>query len=171
MAATGTSSGYLTTPALVEGVLLADYDFNQNPDLTPFIATADAMIPTLIACAARKCIALDPALLVTLETWLAGHAYVMSDQNYSERRTLRASGKFQGQTGKGLEGSKYGQMAMMMDPSGCLRNASTNSRARLHWGGKRCQITYWYYWNGGSNCWCQGEGQCPYPPYGTSCFF
>lgn len=132
-----------TNSALVEGVLLADYDFAQNPDLTPFITAASAIIDQAVVCAARKRIALDPNTLLEMETWLAAHLYGCSDQPYSSRHTLRASGQFQGETKQGLEGTKYGQMAMRLDPSGCLTNIDKSGRMRVFWGGRACQGQWW----------------------------
>ncbi len=123
----------VVTPEEVEGILLADYDFTESPNLAPFIAAATAMVGQAVECAARKRIIIPDVTLGLMVTWLAGHLYGCSDQPYKSRHTLRAGGNFQGRTGLGFDGTKYGQMAMTLDPSGCLTNINKSARARAFW--------------------------------------
>jgi len=128
----------LTTAALVQGVLAAgkDYDLDLNPDLTPYITAADSMIPQLQQCAARRGISMSDAQWAVVETWLAAHLYCMSDQTYRARSTSKASGQFGGDWGLNLDGTKYGQNAVMFDVSGCLNAYGKRLVARAAWLGK-----------------------------------
>lgn len=145
-----------TNSDAVIGILQADYDFVKSTPLTPYIETASSIIDWMLWCARQKRIpigALNPELS---ERWLAAHMYVMMDQTYQMRSTLRASGQFQGQTGMMLMASKYGQMAIATDISGCLNNVDKQSRVRAFWGGRPfCAQTPW---------WLRGRGCCPFPP-------
>ena len=122
-----------TTSSEVQGVLLADYNSNTSPDLTPFITIANLMVTRVATCAATKGKTLSTDELLMLETLLAAHAYQQSDQGYTSRSTGGASGSFQGQTGMYLEGSKYGQLALNLDYSGCLAAISKRQTAGGSW--------------------------------------
>lgn len=126
-----------TTTTDVKSVLMEDYDTIDNPSLTPFIDTASAFVDQVVVCATRKGITLDDTLLELIERWLAAHCYSMSDQPYSSRSNLRASGSFQGQTGKYFEATKYGQTAVSLDHSGCLAALGEERKvARGRWLGR-----------------------------------
>jgi hypothetical protein len=126
-----------TTPAAVEEVLIDDYDSINTPSLEGFIETASAIVDRVVECATRKGTTLSTAEKELIERWLSAHLYGMSDQPYKARSTLRASGQFQGETGMYLEATKYGQMAVVLDPSGCLNNLGKKNKVRAFWIGKR----------------------------------
>jgi len=111
-----------TDSAAVKAILAGgrDYDTKKNPSLDPYIEWADAIIDDVVECASDDGITIDDARAKKLCGWLAAHAYKMSDQQFSSKSTGGASASFGGQTGKYLEATKYGQMALMLDPSGCL---------------------------------------------------
>ena len=133
-----------TTELAVKGILLDDYDTLTNPSLTPFILTASIITDRIVTCATSDGYTLTTDEKELIERWLSAHFYVMSDQNYSEKRTADAQGKFQGITKMRLEASKYGQTALILDPSGCLESLSSRSRASAFWLGKPVsdQIAY-----------------------------
>lgn len=126
-----------TNPDLVKSVLLADYDSVGHPSLLPFITAANRLVTRVSTCATNKNMSLSTGLLTDIETWLAAHFYVMSDRAFSEEKSLSASGKYQGQTGKGLEASSYGQTAMILDYSGCLSAIDKNKIVSVKWLGKK----------------------------------
>lgn len=109
-----------TTAAKVKSILLDDFDSVDEPSLTAFIETACVMVNRVETCAITRGKSLTVAELELVERWLAAHCYAMSDQPLSSKSTEGASGNFQGQTGMYLEATKYGQMAMKIDWSGCL---------------------------------------------------
>lgn len=125
-----------TTSSAVEQVLLGDYASDSSPSLTPFIEAASAVVDRVETCSDDKEIALSDAELELIERWLAAHFYAMTDQPYAETETLTSRAKFQGQTGMGLDASKYGQMAKVLDYSGCLAEVG-NPRVGGFWLGRR----------------------------------
>lgn len=135
-----------TNSASVIGILISgkQYDAKTAPSLTPFIDTAASIVDDVVACAAKKEIVLTSTKLELIERWLAAHAYAHADQLYSSSSAGGASGSFQGQTGMHLESTQYGQMAMNLDSSGCLRAINKGARAGVTWLGKppSSQIPY-----------------------------
>lgn len=116
-----------------------DYSLSRAPSLTRFIAMASSVVDRVETCAGGKDITLTDTELEQIECALAAHFFCMSDQTYASRSTGGASGSFHGQTGMYLEGTKYGQMALSLDYSGCLGAiASGNQRktASMAWLGK-----------------------------------
>lgn len=130
-----------TTETAVKGVLRlgsegGDYDDANNPDLSPYIDSASLIVDRLVTRASNKGFTLTTNEKEMIERWLAAHSYVMSDQTYASRSTSRASASFHGQTGMGLDASKYGQYAKALDPSGCLATLFYGKRAGGFWLGK-----------------------------------
>lgn len=123
-----------TNSTAVEGILLADYDSGNS--LTPFIEAASLIIDRVETCADDKELPLTDTELEMIERWLAAHLYVMSDQNEAETETLSSRVKYQGQTAMHLDSSKYGQTAMVMDFSGCLKELGA-PRVSAFWLGRR----------------------------------
>lgn len=125
-----------TTSVLVQGVLGREYDSVNSPDLTPYMAVASSVVDQIVLCAARKGVTISAADQTLLQTWIGAHAYQMADPGYSSRSTLSASGQFQGQTGMRFEMTRFGQMALTLDPSGCLENIGKRQKASFVWTGK-----------------------------------
>lgn len=114
-----------TDEELVKGVLRDDYGPKRDgtlPDLTPDIRSANLIVDQVVVCAADKGFILGEDLLAELETQLAAHSYKLSDPAYKTRTTGRSSGSFEGETGMYLEGTKYGQQAMVLDYTSCLKS-------------------------------------------------
>lgn len=127
-----------TTSAAVQGVLRlgsegGDYNDIHSPSLTPYIDLATAIVDRVETCAIAKGLTLTSTELELIERWLAAHYYVCSDQTRASKSTEGASASYHGQTGKGLESSRYGQAALDVDYSGCLAAISTRARATLDW--------------------------------------
>lgn len=121
-----------TTPSKVKEVLMRDYDDVLAPSLTPFIDAASLIVDDLEAAADE---APASARLALVETWLAAHAYVQSDQPYEEEWVGKAKATYQakGKLGQGLAGSKYGRFAAELDTTGYLAGliASAEGKRRL----------------------------------------
>lgn len=119
-------------------------DYDGVRDLSPFIETASALVDDVVDCASEKDITISDTRAELIERWLAAHAYALSDQTYKSKSTDSASASFHGETGKGIESTKYGQMALSLDPSGCLKELSAGVRVEMIWGGKPVseQIAY-----------------------------
>lgn len=112
-----------TNATRVKDVLMSDYGPKSNgqlPTLEPFIRVANLITTRVNACATENDITLSTEELIEIETWLAAHAYSCSDQVAQSRSEAGASMSFGGILGEMLKSSKYGQMALMVDYSGCL---------------------------------------------------
>lgn len=125
-----------TTSSAVQGVLLRDYDTANSPSLTPFIDSASTIVDRVAACAAVKGKTLSTTELELIERWLAAHSYAMSDQTLSSKVTVDAEAIFHGRTGMYLEATKYGQMALSLDYSGCLNAIGQRKTAGGFWLGR-----------------------------------
>ncbi len=121
-----------TTVEQVLALLGVNYDTSSNPDLQQFIDMAAMFIDRVEACAAAKGITLTEEELEMLERIWACHLYTKMDPLYSSKSTLSASGSFV----QGKEAERYKDMAIMMDPSGCVKSLSSSSSARMLWLGK-----------------------------------
>lgn len=127
-----------TSESLVRGLLLKDYDNATSPDLAPFIDSAGALVDQVVACGVRKEVTVTNALAELIERWLAAHAYCMNDPQYSEKQTGRSKGVYLGDKNvKGLEGSRYGQHAKLLDPTGYLRSLDKTGAVGIQWLGLR----------------------------------
>jgi hypothetical protein len=113
-----------------------DYDDRNNPTLTPYITAANLLVTRVLTCATAKGVPLTDDEALVLETWLAAHGYALSDQPYAEKSTQRSKGVFQGRTGMRLEATKYGQMALDLDPSGCLAAVTKKQTVGMSWLGR-----------------------------------
>lgn len=124
-----------TSEDLVKGVLLTDW--GDENDLTPFIAAASALVDRVKACSVLKNYTLSDSATGSecelIERWLAAHLYVQSDQNEASKTAGKGSAQFQGQTGMALDASKYGQMAKLIDASGCLTNLEKRQLPSFGW--------------------------------------
>jgi hypothetical protein len=110
-----------TNALLVREVMAPGKDYDGRSSLTPFILKASLIVNRVAICATSKGTPLSVEELLVMETWLAAHNYCCSDNKPANKSTSGASGSYQGQTGKGIEGTTYGLGALESDPSGCLR--------------------------------------------------
>lgn len=118
---------------------MSDYGPKSDGTLPPldrFIKAANLITTRVYECSVRAELALSDEELLEIETWLTCHFYVQSDQVSASRSEAGASMSFQGQLGMGIENSKYGQTALSMDYSGCLRKVLKGQRASGAWLGK-----------------------------------
>ncbi|MCK9569338.1 hypothetical protein M0R72_10410 [Candidatus Pacearchaeota archaeon] len=65
---------------------------------------------------------LTDALLAQIEMFLAAHLYAHRDQQYANESRGGASATYQGQFGMGLDSTRWGQTAKMLDVTGYLAN-------------------------------------------------
>lgn len=128
---------YRTTEDAVKGILGGNYDTVAAPSLAPFLRSANVLTNRLYTAAVEESLEVSTAELAEIECYLAAHFYMQSDKGYAARSNLSASATFQGQTGKGLESSDYGQQAMLLDPTGFLTDAGKTVNVGAFWGGTR----------------------------------
>ena len=127
-----------TTVGKVQNILAAGEDYNGETSLQPYVDAATLLVTRVAACAVERGRDLTSDELEMIERWLAAHCYVQSDQTYASKSTSKASASFHGQTGLRLDNSKYGQMALALDTSGCLQALTAVQRqvASAFWLGK-----------------------------------
>ncbi len=123
-----------TTAEAVKAILLDNYDGSAN--LNEVIDIANVLTTEVSTCASTRGVTMSAALLTKIEGFLAAHFYGHGDQFFQQKQTEKARATFQGETGKGLESTQYGQAAITMDISGCLAAFDKGSRATMAWGGK-----------------------------------
>lgn len=70
--------------------------------------------------------------LAEIERWFTAHLIAATrEQQIAKAGAGGASVTYQGVTGKGLESTMYGQQVIALDPTGMLRSALSNRRAKL----------------------------------------
>lgn len=106
----------------VRGIIDSDADLS----VAPFINTANAL--TDYVSDQDSASSLGSALLKQIELFLSAHFYEHLDPQYASQSTEKASATYQGQFKLGLEGSKWGQTAMMLDVSGTLAGLNRGRR-------------------------------------------
>ena len=102
-----------TTEAAVEAIIETDV----NIDLSPFIATANALVTTHCA---EKNSSYTATELELIERWLAAHCYCVRDPRSTQDDLGKLSSTYQSKVDLGLSTSHYGQMAMLLDWYGGL---------------------------------------------------
>tara|TARA_R110000851_G_scaffold9428_1_gene35055 strand:- start:347 stop:742 length:396 start_codon:yes stop_codon:yes gene_type:complete len=95
-------------------------------EIQPFIRTASLLVDEHLA---DYLPVITTDLLAEIETYLAAHFVTLWDPRTSEETAGNTSFKYEGSAnGPGLESSKYGQMAKLLDPSGRLSQLSNPNR-------------------------------------------
>jgi len=83
--------------------------------VTPFISAANLTVTQHLS---GKGLSSD--LLKEIERWLAAHFAAMADPRVSQESVAGAAWTYEGQTGLGLDSTRYGQQAKLLDPTGTL---------------------------------------------------
>ena len=91
-------------------------------DLDAFILPASQLVDRVAAADSS----LAAAALEEIECWLAAHFTSMRDPRASKSAVGPTSFTYEGKTGMGLEFTRYGQMALLMDSSGTLAKLGKN---------------------------------------------
>jgi len=101
-----------TTDELVQGIIEVD----SNIVLDPFMTAANALINTIATDSGHS-----EEGLQLIETWLAAHFYAMRDPRSVQEAAGDVQVTYQSKVDLNLSTSHYGQMAMVLDTSGLLR--------------------------------------------------
>jgi hypothetical protein len=101
---------FRTTDTLVRGIIETD-----TADLTPFIRPANILVNKGPATKIT-----DDDQLTEIETWLSAHFCCMLDPRTEASKVGPIWDKFESKVDVGLEMSRYGQQAMLLDTSGML---------------------------------------------------
>lgn len=113
-------SAYLFRVTEDEVEALFDY-VESSIDLTPFIAAAYYMVNQHVQDHVD-----DDDLLKEIERWLAAHFLAMRQKQTTKEDISGAiSETYEGKYGLGLDFTRYGQQAKILDPTGNLSKAGT----------------------------------------------
>jgi hypothetical protein len=116
-------------PRIVDADVTAIIKHNSDIALTAFIAAASVIVDRVVTCASDRGKALTEAEAEAMEAWIAAHLYAVRDQQYQSKTTGDASATFQGRTALSLDGTQWGQMAKLLDPSGCLADQDKEAQS------------------------------------------
>lgn len=127
---------FRTTQELVAGVLVNSMD-EEDDDLEPFIATANILVTRVCAPAVDGDgnLVYGAADLEMIERWLAAHFYKIP--NPADLRTqvsMNASNQIESKVDLGLDVTRWGQMAKVLDTAGGLAMIDNKSENRRGWG-------------------------------------
>lgn len=123
-----------TTEAEVKAIVETDVTIS----LTPFLAVATSLVDVI----AEQSASPDADRLTLIETWLAAHFYCQRDVRPSAERAGPVSMNYESVIALGLNNTRYGQMAIVLDTSGYLSSllSATAGRPRrtvgVYWAGK-----------------------------------
>jgi len=109
-----------TTTAEVKKIIDTDLT-----DLDAFILPAGQLADQVAAADSS----LAAAILEEIECWLAAHFTSMRDQQAVKSTVGPTSFTYSGKTGMGLEFTRYGQMALLLDTTGTLRGLGRRKTA------------------------------------------
>lgn len=121
-----------TTVTAVAGVLARNWDGTTG--LQPFIDAASSIVDDAVTNDEDGVLNSNNTELI--ERWLAAHFYHCSDPVYQGKNSNKAGGQFQGTSAMAMDGSRYGQMAKRLDPSGWLEAVDSKGVIGAAWLGK-----------------------------------
>lgn len=122
-----------TTVGAIKELLDINYDTVNNPSLNPYLLMASAFVDRVIDCATEKGISLTTTEKELLERAMGAHFYTKTDPVYQSRSTLSASGSF---VRDPKTPEPYKDMAISLDPSGCVAALLNRQTASGFWLGK-----------------------------------
>ncbi len=95
-------------------------------DLDPFIDCTNVLVGPDGCDLASK--GLEAETICCISVYLAAHLVTVSDPRVASSRASGHAVTFEGMTKLGLESSKFGQMAKLLDPTGCLAGLDREGR-------------------------------------------
>lgn len=129
-----------TTAALIKGIVEVDSEEFPDASLLPFIEAANVLVTEKCASTTP---AYDEARLTMIETWLAGHFYVVRARLIGSEGVAGISTSYNFSAGMYLAGSPQGQAALALDTNGGL--ARLNSQTVAGTLGSKAQASYLGY--------------------------
>lgn len=108
-----------TTPELVRGIVETD----GTTDLEPFILAAESLVTEVCEPAGYS-----DERLELIERWLSAHFYQIFDTPTSSEKAGSVSESKQYHIELGLNQTRYGQQAMLLDTKGGLRSVNSGKR-------------------------------------------
>lgn len=117
-----------TTQDLVIGILGRDYDTDKTPDIAQYMLAANVLVSRVVALAAKQNYFLSDdgidSEAEVIERWLSAHFYQASDKGLMSSSNIAGGGTHEGRLDMGLNLTRYGQNAMILDTSGVLKAIS-----------------------------------------------
>ena len=110
-----------TTSVAVQSLIEVDASIS---DLSPYIATASVLVDRVAAADAT----VSADLLEMIERWLAAHFVSIRSPAIASESAGPVSASYQYSVGQHLDGTMYGQQALLLDPTGVL--AAVNLQAK-----------------------------------------
>ena len=111
-----------TSAAAVLAIIETDLTEDQ---VQPFLETASIEVDEQLSTVSP---AISPTLLELIERWLTCHVIAIFDPRVNKEAADGVSFTYEGMTGEGLRGSRYGQQVMRLDPTGKLGQAGRKDR-------------------------------------------
>ena len=112
-----------TTDVLVKAIV----NVETNKDIAPFIDAANKLV-TRCCTGDQVSTDYDADTLVSIETWLAAHFYCMYDPQFVSEEARSVNARYETKIDRGLDLSKYGQMAMTLDYQGGLSELNAQTK-------------------------------------------
>lgn len=99
-------------------------------DLTAFITVASQQVDRIDAVGS-----LSAAVLKEIERWLSAHYVAIRDPRVSQDAIADSRHTYEGKTGMGLDFTRYGQQARLLDTTGTLQKLSLKKASLTYVGG------------------------------------
>ena len=99
-------------------------------DLSAFITVAGLQVDNIAAKGL-----LSTAELKEIERWLSAHFTAIRDKRTVKDNVGDSSHTYEGKTGMGLEFTRYGQQALLLDTTGTLRESGKRRATMTYLGG------------------------------------
>lgn len=97
---------------------IVDTDLTE-PQVLAFITTANLFVTQYLGTSD-----LIADVLTEIETYVAAHYITLRDPRTAKEKADGVEFQFEGKTGMGLDGSRYGQVAQELDSTGILQQIS-----------------------------------------------
>lgn len=95
----------------------------EKKDIRPHLQAANLVVTEHLASEG-----LSANVLAEIERWLAAHFAVVEDPRVEEESAGGQRFRYEGKTGTGLDGTRYGQRVKMLDPTGNLASAAEDRK-------------------------------------------
>lgn len=100
-----------------------------DPVITGYITSASTFVDTALGTAS-----LTEAVLTEIERWMTAHMIATTKERIAKKEEAGgAKIEYAGDFGIGLNGTSYGQMAMMLDTSGTLQQINGSTKEARFW--------------------------------------
>lgn len=106
--------------AMVKEIIDTDL---TNEQVAPFLAAANTLVTDLLLSESYS-----NETLKEIERWLAAHFVAVRDPQVTQEKIGDIQATYEGKTGMGLNSTRYGQQAMLLDHHGILARKASGKR-------------------------------------------